>query len=244
MKIRKYHLLICCFLLLSCFNDTDDVLTGTLSSYTKGVNIELGAVIACASSDEITNEILTFYYPEAGAKNVRFYETSSIEVNPNEFLNYKQIFLESEPFFNGYLGKFTQASATEKWIIITFELNDEIKISNPIRTKQITKPTIWTNDVLISTLDPLMPNFSWEDNPFGDNAIYFQIISDIQNNLLSGTYTLENNFQYYNTNNVVLNITTQNPPALITKTKYNFTLMDVSEDNWVNWVVQKSFDTK
>lgn len=46
---------------------------------------------------------------------------------------------------------------------------------------------------------------------------------------------------YYNTSNVVLNITTQTPPSLIVGNNYNFTLMDVSEDNWVNLVIQKTF---
>ena len=81
----------------------------------------------------------------------------------------------------------------------------------------------------------------WEDNPFGDNAIYFQVVSDESDNLLSGTYTYENQFQYYNTNNVVLNVTTKTPPNLVLSENYNFTVMDVSLDNWVNWVIEKPF---
>ena len=87
-----------------------------------------------------------------------------------------------------------------------------------------------------------MPKFSWINNQFGDNAIYFQVVSDAQNNLLSGTYTVENEFQYYNTSNVVLNITTEEPPLLSIGALYNFTLMDVSTDNWVNlFILNKNF---
>ena len=98
----------------------------------------------------------------------------------------------------------------------------------------MTKPTLWNDEVVIVETPPNMPVFRWEDNAVGDNAIYFQVISDSQNNLLSGTYTYENLFQYYNTDNVVLNVTTQTPPDLVPKASYNFTLVDVSSDNWVN----------
>ena len=43
--------------------------------------------------------------------------------------NYKKISLESSPFFNGYLRFFKTELTTEKWIIVTYELNGEIKIS-------------------------------------------------------------------------------------------------------------------
>lgn len=239
--INKIKYILVCIVLSSCSND-DDITT--LASYIDGNTFEIGAVIACAASDKDTNEILTFYYPEIGATDIRFYETNTLDVNPNDFSNYERISLESEPFFNGYLGKFTQSSVTEKWIIITFKLDAEIKISNPIRSKQITKPTVWNEDVIIDQSQSGMPNFSWVDNPVGDNAIYFQVISDAQNNLLSGTYTYENHFQYYNTSNVVLNVTTLTPPLLVIGNTYNFTLMDVSEDNWVNSVILKTFESE
>lgn len=243
MKHLKY--IVTCFLLfLSCETNLDDDTLITLSTYINKQNYELGAVIACAASDENTNDVLTFYYPEAGAVNIRFYQTLNSDVDKLDFSKYTQVFIESEPFFNGYLGKFTQSNVDEKWIIITFELNNEIKISNPIRSKQITKPTVWTSEVVIDQTQSGMPNFTWQNNAVGDNAIYFQVISDSQNNLLSGTYTYQNQFQYYNTSNVVLNVTTQNPPDLIFGDTYNFTLMDVSEDNWVNWVVLKMFESQ
>lgn len=240
--MNKYFafLLICVGLLFSC-SDSDTNLEATLASYLDNQAIELGGVIACAASDVETNAILTFYYPEEGATNIQYYETSSTDTDENNFSNYLEIDLEPEPFFNGYLGKFMQNSPHEKWIIVTFKLGDVIKVSNPIRSKQISKPTVWNNDVTINQAIDGMPNFFWPDNAAGDNTIYFQVISDTQNNLLSGTYTYDNNFKYYDTSNVVLNITTQNPPSLIEGNFYNFTLMDVSEDNWVNLVILKSF---
>ncbi|WP_341216895.1 hypothetical protein [uncultured Wocania sp.] len=243
--MSKIKYIIVSFLVFtSCLNDNDDNLGNTLDVYILNKSFEMGAVIACAASDANTNEILTFYYPETGATNIRFYETQNAQVNKDDFSNYLLNELHSEPVFNGYLGRFPQSSTTEKWVIVTFELDGEIKISNPIRVKHLTKSTVWNDEVAIDQSQSRMPNFAWEHNAFGDNAIYFQVISDEQDNLLSGTYTYDNHFQYYDISNVVLNVTTDAPPELIIGSSYNFTLMDVSEDNWVNWVIQKTFDAQ
>lgn len=238
MRIVKF---IFAFVIIgSCSKSNDDeLLVNSLANYIENRQIETGAVIACAASEQITNAVLVFYYPEDGATNIQFFETKTTAVNNDDYSNYTKVDLESAPFFNGYLGKFTRLIEEEQWIIVTFELEGEVKISNPIRSKQLTKPTVWNDAVTIERT--LMPVFNWEANAFGDNAIYFQVLSNDQNDLLSGTYTTENQFQYYNLSNVVLNITTQMPPALQNNTLYNFTLMDVSEDNWVNLVSQKAF---
>lgn len=241
MKQTKIILFLLVF--MSCTSD-DSVNDNTLESYISNRTIEQGAVIACAASDANTNEVLTFYYPEPGATNVRYYETENVEVSASDYSNYSQVVLTSAPFFNGYLGQFIRDLTTEKWIIVTFELNDEVKISNPIRTKQLSKSTVWTDAVTVNQSNTIMPIFTWEDNAEGDNAIYFQVVSNSENDLLSGTYTNDNQFQYYNTENVVLNITRETPPNLIIDDLYNFTLMDVSLDNWVNLVIQNSFITE
>ena len=67
------------------------------------------------------------------------------------------------------------------------------------------------------------------------------MVTDAQNNLLSGTYTYEKLFTYYNLENVVLNVTRENPPSLLSNNSYSFTMMGVSLDNWVNLVIQKDF---
>lgn len=238
MKIWKY--IFFSLVILSCHDTTENVVE-SLETYIANNTFETGAVIACAASEANTNNISTFFYPEPGASNVKFFETEHLDLAHEDYTNYKEVFIASEPFFNGHLRRFTQASENEKWVIITFELDGDIKISNPIRIKHLSKPTVWTENVSINQDGSRMPVFTWEDNAAGDNAIYFQVVSDAQNNLLSGTYTFENTFQYYNLSNVVLNVTTEPPPNLIGNTTYNFTLMDVSLDNWVNLLITKSF---
>lgn len=229
-------------LVLSCSEDNDDTINSTLQDYVTTLNFETGAVIACAASDVLNEEILTFYYPQPGAVRTRFYQTETINVDENDYSNYTQKFINSDAIFNGSLRRFSQISTTDYWIIITFEMDGEIKISNPIRTKKTTKATLWDDIITVNQTQSQMPIFSWTDNSAEDNAIYFQVITDNQNNLLSGTYTFQNQFQYYNLNNVVLNITLDEPPTLNIGATYNITLMDVSLDNWVNIVtLNKSF---
>lgn len=243
--MRIVTFIIISLFFVSCSHDDDGLVdSNVLSEYLKNRITEMGSVIACAASDiNDSNTILTFYYPEVGATDIRFYETETVAVNKFEYTKYKHVVLESEPFFNGYLGQFTTQASVEKWIIITYELNNEIKISNPIRTKQIDKPTVWNTNITVDLDETLMPHFSWEANVVGDNAIYFQVVSKVNNDLVSGTYTYENNFKFYDTSNVVLNIT-EDFPELENNTNYNFTLMDVSLDNWVNLVSQKAFNTQ
>lgn len=231
-------------IVLSCSNDENTSENDDLDAYIQSKIHQLGAVIACAASDENSDDVLVFYYPEDGATDIRLYESDNINIDPNEFSNYTKIDAFPTPFFNGYLGKFNRDLALEKWAVVTYEFNDTIRISNPIRLKQDSKPTIWSESVSINQNDSMMPKFTWIDNEFGENAIYFQVISDVQDNLLSGTYTYENQFQYYNTDNVVLNITSEPPPDLIVGNFYKFTLMDVSLDNWVNGVIQKNFESQ
>lgn len=240
MKLTKFVIIL---LFVSSCSKSDDALPvyNTLEEYANNRTTEMGAVIACAAKEENTNAILTFFYPEEGISNIQYFETEDATFANDDFGNYNRVDLISSPFFNGHLRFFSSNPTIEKWIVVTYELDGEIKISNPIRTRQLTKPTVWNDAVNIDSDTPLMPKFSWLANALGDNAIYFQVISNAQGNLLSGTYTYENQFQYYDTSNVVLNITEGMPPELTDDLEYNFTLMDVSLDNWVNLVIQKSF---
>lgn len=244
---KNYNIIIFVITFLSitsCQNDEVPpiIIDGSLAGVMEDKTVELGAVIACAASESTeANIVSVFFYPETGATNIRLYETANLSQDSLDFSNYFQVPIPSEPFFNGYLGKFQINTPTEKWVVVTFTLDGEFKVSSPIRIKNQTKPTTWSNAVTVNQGVAGQPNFIWSENATGDNAIYFQVISTVTDDLLSGTYTYDNHFQYYDTENVVLNITEETPPNLSSGTDYNFTMMDVSEDNWVNLVVQKTF---
>jgi hypothetical protein len=236
MKYLKYILIV--LVLTSCSIEDSRTLINNnnlLSAYIEGETIEVGAVIACAGNNIVNTDMVEIYfYPESNAVNLKLYGTNSIEIDPNNFSNYNLVPLNNVPFFNGYLRKFTESFTSERWFIVSYEINDEIKLSNPIRTKNLTQPTLFSSQITINQEQFLMPLFSWEVNSEANNAIFFHVLSTIDDNLLSGTYTFESQFQYYKTDNVVLNITDGVPPDLILGQDYKFTVMDVSEDNWVN----------
>jgi len=114
-----------------------------------------------------------------------------------------------------------------------------------IRLKTNIKPTEKNADLVETFEDVVSPSFTWQDGQIEENIIYFHIISDLDDNLISGTYTIEKNFTFYDLSNVVFNITdTTFVPTLEPNQDYKFTLMGVSEDNWVNLFAQKEFSTQ
>ena len=241
---NTYIVLILCCIFYGCSSDEEIPQQDTsLASLVSLHEIEIDNVIACASGSKTNeNDAIAYVYPRPGVTDIRYYETSGIDgVDKNEYQNYTRVDLQSMDFFNGYLKKFIRTETDEKWVIITFFEGNVLQLSNPIRLKHKTKPTEFTDEVVVDTKEEAMPLFSWDDGSFDDNAIYFQVISDANNDFLSGTYTFEKSFQYNVFDNVVLDINQETPPQLDVSQSYNFTLMGVSEDNWVNLFIESGF---
>lgn len=198
-------------------------------------------VIACAANNENNTLINVFFYPRPGTINFRYFETTDATVDKNNFENYTAVDFPVVDVFNGFLKKFEITSSQEKWVIVAFDEDGVTSISNPIRLKQNTKPTEFISENITVDVSTNMPIFSWEDGLYNDTKIYFQVLSEPSNDFISGTYTFEKIFQYYNLDNVVLNVTQGNPQALNSGSAYNFTLMGVSEDNWVNLLSELPF---
>lgn len=236
--------IILAFLCIACNQDNSDdtlVVIETLADLVAVNTVQIDNVIACASGSETDNEFVAYVYPRPGASDLRFFETTDVMVDKNDYEQYVPGIEESEDLFNGFLKKFTAQSQTEKWVIITFKEEGELHLSNPIRIKHQTQNTIFTDQVTINQSQEGMPLFSWSAIVSELDAIYFQVVSDSSNEFLSGTYTFEDMFRYYKLDNVVLNVTPDTPPALEKEQSYEFLLMAVSEDNWVNSFVTRSF---
>lgn len=225
---------IIAFLILSCSTDAENVLALTLDSATASKEVVLDNVIACAASNAEDGLISVFFYPRPSTTNFRYFETEDATFDKNDFENYIPVEFPIRDVFNGFLKKFEVSSVNEKWVIVAFDEAGKTHLSNPIRLKQNTKPTEYISQNVSVEASTSMPNFTWQEGRFNDTKIYFHVVSDATNNLLSATYTFERNFQYYNLDNVVLNVTPGTPPTLKSGSSYNFTLLGVSEDNWVN----------
>jgi len=228
-------------LLSSCTSGDDTTTSTTLADLVATNTTILDNVIACASGSENEDEIIAYVYPRPGVTALRYFETNDVSVDKNDFTAYTEVVLESEDFFNGYLMKFTRQTSRERWVILTFIEEGVLQLSNPILLKHKSQNTAFTQEVVVDQTDSEMPVFSWNASDQGEDAIYFQVLANDQNDLQSGTYTFDTHFQYYNLDNVVLNITRDQPADLVFGTNYSFTLMGVSEDNWVNTLDVVSF---
>ena len=233
--------LISALLLLGCSTDSLQEDVNILENFIVGREVVLDNVIACAALDEDDDTISVFFYPRSGATNVQYFETENVDVDKNDFENYVAVINPLEDVFNGFLQKFVITSSEEKWVIVAFDEDGKTHLSNPIRLKQLTKPTEYLPQNLSVVEPSSSPVFTWEDGQYDDTKIYFQVVSDAQNNFISGTYTFDRTFQFYNLNNVVLNITQGTPDPLQKDSSYGISLLAVSEDNWVNMFSEKQF---
>ncbi len=248
MKYFMYALLL--LTIVSC-SDEEAIDESILASYMEAnADLVRDEVIGCAggrfegllgSPSEPTDVI---YYPIEGSSDIRYFEAPG-DIEPNDYTAYVRKELEVDPLFNGYLEKFNNPIFDgERWGIVTFRTPGRLHMSNPIRLKINTKPTEVNADLLTISDNGVEPTFSWEDGLIPENAIYFHVVSDLDNNLISGTYTFDREFTFYDLDNVVLNITDPaTNPSLEPNQEYNFTMMGVSLDNWVNLLIQRRFTT-
>ncbi len=257
--MKKYIFLVWSCLFFACGDDGNSIhpkVGDILSEYIED-NLDFPLVrdslIACAAGGagnaSLSSEkpISIFFYPEGNASNYQYFETESINVDPDDLSKYENKSLTDLPLFNGYLRYFLRESIDENiWCRVTYVKDDRLHISNAIRLKYNDLPTEFNTSLLeINQDEKLSPIFSWEDGNVAENAIYFQVISDAENDLLSGTYTYDKHFQFYNLENVVLNIRNINPDSKLKIDEgYSFLMMGVSSDNWVNLIIEEPFDTR
>lgn len=248
MKYFLYFIL--CVFSVSCISETPKD-ENILSEYIElNDSLQLADLVACAGGR--MNGLLgsasfptdVFFYPIPGATDFRYFEAEDIADSLN-FNKYTFKELEDEPLFNGYLWKFNNTDFEgERVGIVTYRSQGLLHVCKYISLKTNVKPTERNADLVQINENGLTPEFTWEDGEIKENVIYFQIISDKNNNLISGTYTTDKQFTFYDTSNVVFNITDPSTqPILEEATEYDFTLMGVSEDNWVNLLIEKSFWT-
>jgi hypothetical protein len=202
--------------------------------------IKTGTAFAASSSGSESLSYI-YYYPLVGFSEMRYYEMEDTSLDENDFSNYRRKDLTDAAAFGGKLRRFSRTDDEESWGIVTFVVDEVLYKSDPIKIKIETKPTEWLTEVLIEYPETLKPKFTWTDGTYLENTSYFQVITDSESSFLSGTFTTEKTFQYNNTSNVTSTINLETPETLIFDDEYKFTLMGISDDNWVNLVIQESF---
>ncbi|MGE0567101.1 MAG: hypothetical protein AB7O73_04070 [Bacteroidia bacterium] len=232
----------------------DSAVPGTLEGYiSQNSDFTISSeLIACAMGgqkgfmEDKAYPTSVFFYPIPGACEFRYFESETIDISITEYSKFNEKKLQDEPVFNGYLWRFkNRDTKKDVWGIVTYKVGNVLHICRAIHIKLNSKPSQYAPELVNVSSVGIEPLFTWEDGSVKENAIYFQVISDTLGNLISGTYTYDKYFKFYDTTNVVLNIHNVDPaPLLNSNTKYNFTLMGVSYDNWVNLVSQNEFVTQ
>ena len=186
-----------------------------------------------------------FFYAVDSAKDFRCFQSKTANTDPNDFSTYSSFYAPKEELFNGRMKRFVLPNDTlERWVVLTYLSPGKLHVSDPIRIKTISSPTYHIETLLTIEPNGVNPKFNWEKEQEPNNIIYFEIVSDSLANMLSGTYTNDKYWTFYDLSNVVLNVTPSNQtPVLSPQTKYGFTLMGVSEDNWVHTVAMQEFIT-
>ncbi len=236
------------FAFSACKKDTVELDMNNLNDYVEFNNkLVLDDLISCAGGNntefmgDTQNPISVFFYPDAGATDFRYFETTDVSVDKSNYANYTQVDLGLTPLFNGTMMKFDHpAITTERWGVVTYRTEGKLHICNPVRLKPSSAPTSDISSITTVTENGTTPAFDWTPENEPSNVIYFSIVADNANNLISGVYTYDKFWTFYDLSNVVLNVSPPNP-SLTSGDSYNYTLMGVSEDNWVHTMAMQSF---
>ena len=199
MVFKKIVFLIICISILSCSQDSDITVSRNLQEYiNENQNVVENKVLAFAANAEANTGLTSiFYYPEAGASDIRYYELTNSSLDENNFVNYRRQSLDSEEVFGGKLERFSRSGSSESWCLVTYIKEGVLRISEPIKLNNSSKTTVYSDDVTIDYSSTLEPNFTWEDGLRNESVTYFQVFTDEEEAFISGTFTEDTFFQYY-----------------------------------------------
>lgn len=251
MRIKKVLLvLLVAIIVPSCKKDNPSEVKSDLEEYIASYyNLNRDFLIACAAGNNFSfmgsseKPISIFYYKKDGISNIQIFETTSS--NFKDYSTYDRVELTNENLFNGRMGRFLSPSISEsKWYIVTYISANSLHVSDPIQIKSAIHPTQDITQNINVAENQINPSFDWQNDNVDGNVIYFSLISDFQETFISGIYTSEKNWTFYDLTNVTLNVTPTESPILLSDTAYIYTHMGVDSENWVRSFGSKTFSTK
>lgn len=196
-------------------------------------------LIACAAGNmdsfmgSSERPISVFYYNVNDASSAMLYVKSE-EGGKDDYCHYSRAEEVPESMFNGRMGRFAISNAYNgKWVIVVYHTGETYNVSDPIFLRADTHPTIDITSKIVAQGTSTQPEFNWLSDFVKGNIIYFSLISDSNDTFVSGVYTTEKYWNFYDLSNVVLNVTPTMNPTLSSQESYTYTNMGVGEDNWV-----------
>ena len=139
--MKKYALLLVLILGFACGEDEEVpvILPATLGDYIEDnslLPLVRDSLIACAAGGQeefmVDEErpISIFFLPEGNATEFLYFETDSIDVDPDDLSQYKTVTLPDFPLFNGFLRHFTRPAIDRNiWCRVSFLKDNQIYLS-------------------------------------------------------------------------------------------------------------------
>jgi hypothetical protein len=212
--------------------------------------IQLDSILSFATEvlpryiENTGDPISIFFYPIGNPEEFKYFESNKYTTNLNDLTIFFEKPLELRSEFNGYLMRFLHTGIDfPRWGRITYKKNGMIYISSPVSVNSLTDSSEYFPGVADIDLSvPGSPFFSWERDTIAGTSSYFEIVSDLSGNLISGTFTNDKHFRFYDLSNVILNIHDVSPPPILSPgTTYRFTVMGIGHDYWVQMVYDTIF---
>ena len=256
IAVRKIFPLIAVLPLFYFCNSEEEKKENQLKKYIDAhpLSVAQSPVLACATGRTTgflgsqEHPISILFYPIQGSRNFKYFESSSDNIDSKDHSLYTMKELPQEGLMNDYMRRFLREGEKSRvWGIVVYETDDALHVSDPVRLKFADAPTEFSEDKVNINQSPTttQPLFEWQDGS-GENATYFSVIVDESDNFISGVYTArgDRRFQFYDTSNVVLNVSPPlSTPRLNPNQTYTYIMMGVSDDSWVNLLIKKDFRT-
>ena len=248
------------FIMTACGDDESVTLgdpdAATLSNYIKShgnleVKFDLNAFAAGnyeGPFSDSTKPVNVIFYPIEDAVDFRYYETNSLQEDPENLILFNEKSYDLLPVFNGEFRKFvSDVSEYEAYGRVVVRTLNNIHISKAIQIESGTIQTEYNNSLVrIDTSAGSNPSFTWRDGLRPGNVKYFQGVVNPMGDLMAGTFTEGNSYQYKDFSTVIetLHLISDPLPDLEAGINYRFVLMGISATNWVNMIADTSFTVK
>ncbi|WP_111682239.1 hypothetical protein [Winogradskyella tangerina] len=200
------------------------------------------AIFTFAGNDLANSDHTNIYAViEEGASDIKFYETDTPNINEQDLYRYLLMEIQPTLISDAKIKTFRHTFLRDEWIIMTYKIEDKIKLSSPIRINNLFRQTDYIEDIVIDQGMSGSANFEWSVQSAENNAFFFEIMKDQNDAVLSLTFTNDSHFQYFDLTNVTLNLSQNVPPNLVQDENYEFTVLDIGLDNWINTVHSRAF---
>ena len=186
-----------------------------------------------------------FYNHNPTLEVVSCYETESVNVDKNDFSQYKRkdLMYRNGGFFS-YIDR-PSDNSTEVWAIVTYKDNGVLYMSKPIKIQPKNKPLHFFNNpngVSVNFSNKFLPEFSWEDGVYSDSETFSQEISDLTGTLLTSTVTNDKNLKYKNSSNLMYNFSKEVGWGTLKLNKeYAIYVYGTDKDNWATMHIRTLF---